>query len=356
MPKAKPRIQVMLDSGAFSSWTKQEPIAIEDYIAFVREVERYLWQYVGLDVIPGARGRPRTFADVEASAAASFRNLRTMQDAGLRPLPTFHQGEDIKWLERMLADRQDYVGVSTAKNYRRAQQQAWLDIVFSVLTDGDGRPLVRVHGFGSVHFDWLQRYPFYSVDSAGWLKGAFNGKVYVPPYRDGAPDYLGQPELVTVSGRYQKGRYNQSRQLSNPTRYGPQALADIGDFFVHECGLTLEQVRSEYWARAQVMAHYYQGVKAALPTPIRFYHKVALRADELGVAKRLQTTRTAIEVLELTFVFATQNERPWIEALAAVGARHHLLSFAKMRKPDVLAAYVKLEKGRRPGVGGTWPS
>ena len=336
----------MLDSGAFSSWTKQEPIAIEDYIVFVRAVGRYLWTYVSLDEIPDARGRPRTFADVEAAATGSYRNLRTMQDAGLKPLPVFHQGEDIKWLERMLADGQDYVGVSSAKNYPRPKQQEWLDIVFSVLTDDEGYPLVRGHGFGSVHFDWLQRYPFYSVDSAGWLKGAFNGKVYVPPYRDGAPDYLGQPELVTVSGRYQKGRYNQSRQLSNPTRYGPQALADIGDFFVHECGLTLKQVRSEHWARAQVMAHYYQGVKAALPTPIHFYHKVALRADELRVAKRLQATRTAIEVPELTFVFATQNQRPWVEALDAVGARHHLLSFAKMRKPDVLAAYVmgKLKK------------
>src|SRR5262249_19588375 len=140
MPKPKPHVQVMLDSGAFSSWTKQEPIAIGASIAFVREVEPYLWQHVGLDVIPGARGRPRTFADVEAAAAASHRNFKTMQAAGLRPLPTFHQGEDIKWLERMLADGQNYIGVSSAKNYPRAIQQAWLDIVFTVLTDCQGRP------------------------------------------------------------------------------------------------------------------------------------------------------------------------------------------------------------------------
>jgi len=330
----------MLDCGAFNCWTKGKVIRIADYISFVREVEPYLWQYIALDVIPGRPGRPRTFADVEAAAAASHRNLRAMQDAGLRALPTFHQGEDIKWLGRMLTDGQDFICISSAKNYRRAQQQSWLDLVFSVLTDSDGRPLARVHALGSVHYDWLQRYPFYSVDSAGWVKGAAHGKVYAPPYRDGQPDYLGKPELVTVSGRYQSKRYSQHRQLSNPTRYGPQALADICHFFEHECRLSLEQVRSEASARRQVMAIYYQAVRAALPTPIRFYQKVALLGDELRVARRLQATRSAIEVPELTFFFATQPDRQFRPALASAGVWHHLLSYAQLKnRPDLLTAY-----------------
>src|SRR5262249_29904658 len=119
-------IKVMLDSGAFSSWTKQQPIAVEDYIAFVREVDPYLWTYINLDCIPGARGRPGTMEDAEAAAAASFRNLKTMQAAGLKPLPVFHQGEDIKWLEQMLEDGQDSVGLSTGKNQRRSEQREWL--------------------------------------------------------------------------------------------------------------------------------------------------------------------------------------------------------------------------------------
>src|SRR5262249_42712926 len=160
----------------------------------------------------------------EAAAAASHQNLRTMQDAGLRPLPTFHQGEDIKWLERMLADGHDVIGISSAKNYRRATQQQWLDLVFSVLTDDEGLPLAKVHGFGCGHVDWLLRYPFFSVDSAGWLKGAVHGKVYVPPYRDGQPDYLALPELVTLTGRFHQSSHGQRRQLANPTRYGPQAV------------------------------------------------------------------------------------------------------------------------------------
>ena len=200
--KSKPLISVMLDSGAYTAWTKNQTIPIQAYIEFVRAAEPYLHSYVNLDVIPGALKRPRTWQDTEAAAAQSYRNLQIMRDAGLRPLPVFHQGEDFAWLERMLKDGENYIGVSTAKNQRRWVQQEWLDIVFAAVTDRAGYPLVRIHGFGSAHFDWLQRYPFYSVDSAGWLKAAINGKVYIPAYLDGAPDYLGQPELVTVTRRF----------------------------------------------------------------------------------------------------------------------------------------------------------
>jgi hypothetical protein len=339
MPKAQPQIQITLDSGAFGSWTRQEPIRIEDYIPFVHECAPYLHSYINLDCIPSKKGRPRTFSDVEVAAETSFRNLQTMRAAGLQPMAVFHQGERIEWLQKMLADGTDIIGISTAKNYRRLPQQQWLDIVFSVLTDDEGRPLVRIHGLGIGHYDWLQRYPFYSTDSSGWVIAAVNGKCYVPPYRHGVPNYLGQPELVTLSGRYQKGRYNQSRQLANPTRFGPHALADIEHFVTEICGLTMELVRSEHWARAQMNGCYYQGVKAALPTPIRFYHKVALRSDELRLAKRLQATRSAFEVPALEFIFATQKDWQWRRALRAVGAQHHLLSFANVRRPDVLAAY-----------------
>jgi hypothetical protein len=116
--KPKPLIKVMLDSGAYSAWRQSGTIAIDDYIRFVRDVEPCVHTYVNLDVIPGALERPRTWNDTQASADASYRNLQKMKDAGLRPLPVFHQGEDFKWLEKMLADGEDYIGISSAKNQR----------------------------------------------------------------------------------------------------------------------------------------------------------------------------------------------------------------------------------------------
>src|SRR5262249_7897193 len=272
------------------AWTPGRTIRSEDLIKFLRAAEPYLHTYVNLDVIPGALKRPRTRNDTEAAAAQSYRNLQIMKDSGLRPLPVFHQGEDFPWLEQMLKDGEGYIGISTAKNHRRPVQQQWLDIVFAAMTDRAGCPLIRVHGFGSAHFDWLQRYPFYSVDSAGWIKAAINGKIYLPPYRDGAPDFLGRPELVTVTDRYHNSRYGRTLQLSNPTHYGPEAVAAVQHFIEHECELTLERVRCEHSARAQALAVYYERVRAALPNPVCFHQRILLRADERRVAQLLKSS------------------------------------------------------------------
>lgn len=229
-------------------------------------------------------------------------------------------------------------------------QQQWLDIVFSAVTDQAGDPLLRVHGFGSVHVDWLCRYPFYSVDSAGWIKAAINGKLYVPPYGpDGLPDYLGLPELVTVTGKFHESKYGQTRQLSNPTYYRLEALAAARHFIEQECELTLEQVRSSPHARAQAMAVYYQQVRAALPDRVCFHQRILLRPDERRVWQQLKSLRSPIKLPPLQFVFATRHEEPWCQVLRAVNATHHLLSYWDLRKrPDVLAAYVMQGKGTRP--------
>jgi hypothetical protein len=112
----KPRIELFLDSGAYTAWTKGQTIDVRDYIKFVREAEPWIAIYANLDVIPGGSDRVRTTADAEASAAQSVRNLQIMKDAGLKPLPVFHQGEHFRWLDRMLVDGEDYIGISTAKN------------------------------------------------------------------------------------------------------------------------------------------------------------------------------------------------------------------------------------------------
>src|SRR5262245_32562654 len=114
-PKAKPPkpwglrpmkppepIRLFLDSGAFSAWKQRQTIDVRNYIKFVREAEPWIAIYANLYVIPGRPDRVRTTADAEASATQSYRNLQIMKDAGLKPLPVFHQGERFHWLEKML--------------------------------------------------------------------------------------------------------------------------------------------------------------------------------------------------------------------------------------------------------------
>ena len=115
---SEPGIRLFLDSGAYTAWTKGQTIDVHEYIKFVHEVEPCIATYANVDVIPGGSDRVRTTADAEASARRSYRNLQIMKDAGLKPLPVFHQGEHFRWLETMLVDGEDYIGVSTAKDYR----------------------------------------------------------------------------------------------------------------------------------------------------------------------------------------------------------------------------------------------
>jgi hypothetical protein len=347
---AKPKIKLMLDSGAFTAWGKNQTIDVNDYIRYVKRCQPFLDSYVNLDVIPGSIGWPRTVEAVEASAAQSYRNLQVMKDAGLKPLPVFHQGEDFRWLERMLKEGETYIGISTSKNQPNAVQREWLDIIFAAVTDQAGRPLVRVHGFGAGHVDLLRRYPFYSVDTAGWSKAAAFGKIYAPPYRDGAPDFLGTPELVTMSGRFQESRYSQSRHLSNPQRYGAQAVADICHFIERGARLSVSDVRSDPAARGRLLAIYYLGVRDALPADLRFQQPRSLRPDELRVGELL-SSRPPLKLPPLKLFFATAYDRVLCDVLLGAGATHHLLSFWELKKrPEVLEYYVmngKVVDGRR---------
>src|SRR4051812_44347063 len=85
-------MSILLDSGAYSAWTKGVVIDLPSYIQFIKKHRRMLAGYVNLDVIPGQDGRrPHDREQIEAAARASYRNLQLMRDAGLTPIPVFHQ-------------------------------------------------------------------------------------------------------------------------------------------------------------------------------------------------------------------------------------------------------------------------
>jgi hypothetical protein len=314
-------IRLFLDSGAFSAWRKRHIIDVRAYIKFVREAEPWITTYANLDVIPGRSDRVRTTADAETSAAQSYRNLQIMKDAGLKPLPVFHHGESFKWLERMLADGEGYIGVSTAKNLLHDVQRRWLGEFFREVTDQRGRPLIRVHGFGSAHVRLLRRYPFYSVDSAGWLQAGAYGKIYVPPYRDGKPDWLGDPEMTTVSGRALQSRYAQARAFETLNARGLGQV--VRCFLEREVGINLNTARNSSSQRHAALATYYVRMSAAVKDNLTFYFSSTYDADACQI-------------------------------LLAAGARDHLLSYWELRKrnPEVLMDYVmhgKVGKGKDAG-------
>ena len=84
--KKKNKVNLFLDSGAFSAFTQGAEINIVDYIAFIKKNKKYIETYAVLDVI--------------GSAEKTWENQRIMEKAGLSPLPCFHFGEGVKWLKK----------------------------------------------------------------------------------------------------------------------------------------------------------------------------------------------------------------------------------------------------------------
>ena len=142
---------IFMDSGAFSAYTKGLVIDINEYIDFIKKYEDKLTVYANLDVI----GDP----------AATLKNQRIMEDAGLNPLPCFHRGEPVKYLKLYLKEH-EYIalgGVVSSGVTTRGLVD-WMDDLFvNYLCASKGMPTVKVHGFGITSLPLLKRYPWYCM-------------------------------------------------------------------------------------------------------------------------------------------------------------------------------------------------
>jgi hypothetical protein len=326
------KVDLMMDSGAFSAWTRKQHIDLKEYIEFVREYEPYLWQYINLDVIPGARDEVRTQSEVEASAQLSYRNQQTMKDAGLRPIPVFHQGEPFSWLERLLKDGETYIGVSPFKDIPFEQQSDWLDECFTALTNSDGAPFVRTHGFGTTQTALLLRYPFYTVDSTTWSLTPGMGQIIVPSLVNGEFNYLVGPQRVSMGER--------NLENTNKRKYdwiGPNQKEAVTKFLREEVGCTLVEARYGTRFRRKAVLIYFLRLGEHL-----YGHRFKYRKASLGKKIQVPKELKPRERQSFHVIFATNFSSDWSQGLNEVDARKRLVSFYEIRnRPERLIKYVK---------------
>lgn len=359
MAQKIPKIELFLDSGAFGAWKRGIELPLKEYIAFIKKHERLVRGYVAMDVIPGlpawrseetgarAGGRASNTREVvEASAAKSYENLQRMKDAGLNPVPVFHQDEDYKWLEKMLKDGETYIGISPYLKSHRNKILEFLDTSFSIVCDAKGRPTVKTHGFGMTNPVLIARVPWYSVDSTSWAIGAGYGHIMVPVYEGGKANYRKPPIQVSVSGM----RGEAKRQLEGWAQLQPLHY-DAVMRFLDECELTITQVRNRSDARRHAIVKYFQGLEAVCQD-ITFQHRV----DYKNTARHWDPDRKAPRRWSPAFkmIYAAS---PHAIALNTVlnerGVTQRLLSFFDLRdkRDDFLENYIntglpgKLKKG-----------
>ncbi len=274
------KIKTLLDSGSYASWKKGEQINLQNYIAFIQRHKDYIVECVNLDVIPGEPGRTPTQLEVEDSAQRSYDNLQTMKEHGLKPIPVFHQGESFHWLQRYIDDGEQYIGISPAADmmgWRGARPEVWLDQVFSYITDDDGKPIIRTHGFGVTGAKYLRRYPWDTCDSTSWTQIANFGKIMVPIYVNGKPNYLSDPHYVHVSDftirvpdGFVSARDKAKDQFGN---LGKLEQDQVIRFVTEECKLTMTQVRYCDNERRKALVTYWKNVVATIGDVKTFKYK-----------------------------------------------------------------------------------
>jgi hypothetical protein len=178
-----------LDSGAFSAAKQGKPVCLTEYMDFIAKYKHKISHYAVLDVI----------GDWEAS----WKNQDIMEDQGFSPLPVFHS-EDPEFCLDWCKEYPYFCLGGMAGNATRSVRLEFLDECWNKLTDKQGYPLQKVHGFGMASPELVTRYPWYSVDSSSPVAYARNGKVLVPRKRNGKFVYTEAPIVLFISERPSK--------------------------------------------------------------------------------------------------------------------------------------------------------
>jgi len=196
---------LMLDSGAFTVWTKGAKIDLDEYIDFC-EKHPAVSYYVVLDVIPGKRKNPLSFmsSSVEIACEEGWDNYQRMLKRLPieKVIPVFHYGESVRWLEKYLDFGVPYIGISLGNNRTTSQKREWLDrYVRPIVLDSEGHPIVKIHGFAVTSFPLMKYWRWESVDSSTWTKLGGMGSVFLPVEREGEFCYSEPPLIVGATER-----------------------------------------------------------------------------------------------------------------------------------------------------------
>lgn len=194
-----------LDSGAFSLYYRSKEVkTLQDRLQYdysYYESDEY-WAYVDAyaKFVKDNEDAMDYYANVDVlyNPELTWKTQKCLEDEyGLSPVPVIHLRTDLKWLHKYLKAGYDYIGLGGAS---RGGARPWFDQVFDGLCPKPKRlPVVKTHGFATTSYPNMVRYPWFSVDSASWVKAGAYGRIYVPHKRNGKYVFDVSPYCMAVS-------------------------------------------------------------------------------------------------------------------------------------------------------------
>lgn len=155
--------QILLDSGAYSAYTKGKNVNLMDYLAYIQANQDYLHQYVSLDVIGDER--------------LTCLIYQLMKSYGLDPVAVIHYGEGVYLAMHQYSGRVLALG-GTVPVRDKKKVVCWCEEMKKL------RPETSLHLLGSSSKELLRSEALTSCDSSSWYIQAVNGQPSTIPGRD----------------------------------------------------------------------------------------------------------------------------------------------------------------------------
>jgi hypothetical protein len=148
--------EILLDSGAYSAWSKGKNISPIDYMNYIVTNRKYIDKYITLDVI----GEPEL----------TVKYYEIMKLKNFDPIPVFHYGDHEDYLKLYLKEGCKYIALGNTVPIKDKNKVAsWVN------TLTEKYPNVYFHLLGSSSKKVTQNTELFSVDSSTWIMMAMNG-------------------------------------------------------------------------------------------------------------------------------------------------------------------------------------
>lgn len=225
------RANIMLDSGAFTSWNIGKPVELNKLIEYdlelIKKFPQHNFVFIALDVIPGSRGVMPTEVDIAKAVETSYSNFLEMVQAmpGKMVLPVYHSGES-RFIRNRYMNHCQYLCLSMNQNLSEKLRLQWAREA--------AVPGYYYHGLAATGNAMLTQVDWYSVDSSGWLMVAAMGSILFP--------YEDKLKPISVSAT-SPDIHNADKHLSN--FYAKEPLVD----YIRSRGYHEDELANDYAAR-----------------------------------------------------------------------------------------------------------
>ena len=175
-----PDINIFIDSGAFSAFTRGIHIDIDEYIEFINLVHDNVELYASLDVIPSSD----SIESVKSSTIETWENYLYMRERLIdkdKLVVTFHYGEDYSDLKKILNYEDEYgkikyLALGGIAKMPIANRGVFIDTVYKIIKEC-GRTDIKIHLCGVTDIEICKEYGGTSTDSTTWVRAAAFGEL-----------------------------------------------------------------------------------------------------------------------------------------------------------------------------------